>query len=51
MPYTHLFGGKTHPIAIELAEKLASMLPMADARLFFGNSGSDANDTYVKLLS
>jgi 4-aminobutyrate--pyruvate transaminase len=50
IPYTHLFGGKTHPVAVELAEKLASMLPMADARLFFGNSGSDANDTHVKLL-
>jgi adenosylmethionine-8-amino-7-oxononanoate aminotransferase len=50
MPYTHLFGGKTHPVAVELAEKLASMLPMADARLFFGNSGSDANDTHIKLL-
>jgi 4-aminobutyrate--pyruvate transaminase len=26
------------------------MLPIDDARLFFGNSGSDANDTHVKLL-
>jgi adenosylmethionine-8-amino-7-oxononanoate aminotransferase len=48
--YTHTFGGKTHPMAIELADKLADMLPIDDARLFFGNSGSDANDTHIKLL-
>ena len=48
--YAHTFGGKTHPMAIELADKLADMLPIDDARLFFGNSGSDANDTHIKLL-
>lgn len=48
--YTHTFGGKTHPLAMELADKLASMLPIEDGRLFFGNSGSDANDTHIKLL-
>jgi adenosylmethionine-8-amino-7-oxononanoate aminotransferase len=48
--YTHTFGGKTHPMAIKLADRLAGMLPIDDARLFFGNSGSDANDTHIKLL-
>ena len=48
--YTHTFGGKTHPMAIALADKLADMLPIDDARMFFGNSGSDANDTHIKLL-
>jgi 4-aminobutyrate--pyruvate transaminase len=48
--YTHTFGGKTHPMAMALADKLADMLPIEDARLFFGNSGSDANDTHIKLL-
>lgn len=48
--YTHTFGGKTHPLAMELADKLASMLPIEDSRVFFGNSGSDANDTHIKLL-
>ena len=33
--YTHLFGGKTHPLAVELADRLAAMLPVKDARLFF----------------
>jgi adenosylmethionine-8-amino-7-oxononanoate aminotransferase len=48
--FTHLFGGKTHPVAVELADRLAAMVPVKDARLFFGNSGSDANDTHMKLL-
>jgi len=48
--FTHLFGGKTHPVAVELADRLATMVPVKDARLFFGNSGSDANDTHMKLL-
>jgi adenosylmethionine-8-amino-7-oxononanoate aminotransferase len=37
-------------MAVKLADKLAEMLPIDDARLFFGNSGSDANDTHIKLL-
>ena len=45
-----MFGGKTHPVAIELADTLAEMIPMQDAILSFGSSGSDANDTHIKLL-
>ena len=48
--YTHTFGGKTHPMAMALADKLAAMLPIENASVFFGNSGSDANDTHIKLL-
>lgn len=48
--FAHLFGGRTHQLAIDLADKLADMVPVKDARLFFGNSGSDANDTQLKLL-
>jgi 4-aminobutyrate---pyruvate transaminase len=50
LSYQHLFGGKTHPSAIALAERLTAMLPVTDAHVFFGNSGSDANDTHWKLL-
>lgn len=50
LTYCHMFGGKTHPAAMELADKLTRMVPMQDAHVFFGNSGSDANDTHVKLL-
>ena len=50
LTFSHMFGGKTHSVGIELADKLAEMIPMADAVLSFGNSGSDANDTHIKLL-
>ena len=48
--FSHMFGGRTHQVAIDLADKLAEMIPMEDAVLSFGNSGSDANDTHIKLL-
>jgi len=50
LSFGHMFGGKTHPAAMELADKLAAMVPMDDARVFLGNSGSDANDTLMKLV-
>jgi 4-aminobutyrate--pyruvate transaminase len=50
LSYSHMFGGKTHASAIELADKLAAMVPVPDARVFLGNSGSDANDTLMKLI-
>ena len=50
MSYTHMFGGKTHRVGEALAEELAEMLPMPDPHIFFGNSGSDANDSAIKLL-
>jgi len=33
-----------------LANKIADMVPMHDGRVFLGNSGSDANDTLLKLI-
>lgn len=50
LAFSHLFGGKTHPSAMALADKLAAMVPMDNAQVFLGNSGSDANDTHIKLL-
>jgi 4-aminobutyrate--pyruvate transaminase len=50
LTYSHLFGGKTHPAAMELADKLSAMVPVEGGRVFLGNSGSDANDTQIKLL-
>ncbi|NIB39880.1 aminotransferase class III-fold pyridoxal phosphate-dependent enzyme [Pseudomaricurvus alkylphenolicus] len=50
LSYSHMFGGKTHPQGMALADKLAEMVPMDDAHVFFGNSGSDANDTHIKML-
>lgn len=50
LSYSHLFGGRTHPVVMELAERLASLAPVDDARLFFSNSGSEANDSQIKML-
>lgn len=50
LSYSHMFGGKTHQVGMDLSEKLAEMVPVEDAKVFFGNSGSDANDTHIKML-
>ncbi|MEO0819737.1 MAG: aminotransferase [Pseudomonadota bacterium] len=50
LPYYHLFGGRTHEPAIELAEKIKDRFPVPMARVFYCSSGSEANDTQVKLL-
>ena len=49
LPYYHLISGKSHDTAIELAEKLKAMTPGQMARVFFQSSGSEANDTQIKM--
>lgn len=49
LPYYHLFSAKSHDSAIELAEKLKGLLPGQMARVFYQSSGSEANDTQIKL--
>ena len=50
LPYYHLFTHKTHNPAIDLAEKLCGMAPGNMGQVFFANSGSEANDTAIKLI-
>ena len=50
LSYSHLFGGRTHPVVMELADRLAAMVPIRDAKVFFSNSGSEANDSQIKML-
>src|SRR5580692_5547776 len=50
LPYYHTFAHKAHDIGIELAEKLLSIAPVPMSKVFFVNSGSEANDTVVKLV-
>ncbi|WP_372876328.1 aspartate aminotransferase family protein [Pseudomonas sp.] len=50
LPFYHVFGHKAHRPAIELAEKLIEMAPVPMSKVFFTNSGSEANDTVVKLV-
>jgi 4-aminobutyrate--pyruvate transaminase len=50
LSFAHMFTGKSHEPGIRLADKLVRMAPFAASRVFFGNSGSDANDTQIKLV-
>ena len=49
--YSTLFASKSHEPAILLAEKLIEMSPFSSGKVFFGLSGSDANDTQYKLFT
>jgi 4-aminobutyrate--pyruvate transaminase len=49
LPFTHLFSGRSHDPAIELAEQLKEIAPVPMSKVFFTASGSEANDTQVKL--
>jgi len=48
--FSHLYNGKSHDPAIELAERLKEMAPVPISKVFFCNSGSEANDTQIKLV-
>lgn len=50
LPYYHNFGHKSHGPVIDLAEKLVTMAPVPMSKAFFTNSGSEANDTAIKML-
>jgi 4-aminobutyrate--pyruvate transaminase len=49
LPYSHIFAGRSHEPGIELAEKLKEVAPFTASKVFFANSGSEANDTQIKL--
>src|ERR1700738_1346335 len=50
LSFAHLFSGRSHDPAIELAEKLKEIAPVPISKVFFCNSGSEANDTQIKLV-
>ncbi|SIS94147.1 aspartate aminotransferase family protein [Paracoccus saliphilus] len=50
LPFYHSFSHKSHGPVIDLAEKLISIAPALMSKVYFTNSGSEANDTVVKLL-
>ena len=49
LSYAHIFLDKSHDTAMQLAERLKQMVPGGFSKVFFGLSGSDANDTQIKL--
>ena len=50
LPFYHNFAGKAVEPAIDLAEVLIARAPVPMSKVFFTNSGSEANDTQVKLV-
>ena len=50
LPYYNHFFKTTNPYTAELAAKLASVLPAGHERVLFANSGSEANDSALKLI-
>ena len=50
LPYYHTFTHKSHGPVIDLAEKLISLAPVPMSKAYFTNSGSEANDTAMKLV-
>jgi len=50
LAYTHGFAGAVNEPAVRLAAKLLELAPVPMARVFFASSGSEANDTQLKLI-
>lgn len=50
LPFYHTFSQRSNVPSIELAEKLIGLTDGRMAQAFFTNSGSEANDTIVKMV-
>jgi 4-aminobutyrate--pyruvate transaminase len=50
IPYYHAFAQKVASPTIDLAEKLIGLAPVPMSKVFFANSGSEANDTALKIV-
>jgi 4-aminobutyrate--pyruvate transaminase len=50
LPFYHGFTAKSHEPMIELAEMLLARAPVPMSKAFFANSGSEANDSAIKMV-
>ncbi|RAU20593.1 aspartate aminotransferase family protein [Paramagnetospirillum kuznetsovii] len=50
LPFYHLFSHKTHDPAVALCDRLLGMAPVPMSKVFLAGSGSEANDTAIKLI-
>jgi 4-aminobutyrate--pyruvate transaminase len=50
LPYSHLTDHKGHMAVVELAEKLLEISPVPMSRVWFSNSGSEGNDSAIRLV-
>ena len=49
LPFYHAFTAKSHEPLIDLSEMLIQRAPVPMSKVFFANSGSEANDTAIKM--
>lgn len=50
LPFYNTFFKTTHPPVVELSRKLAEIAPAHLNQVFFGSSGSESNDTAIRLI-
>ena len=50
LPFYHAFTAKSHEPMIDLAEMLLERSPVPMSKVFFANSGSEANDSAIKMV-
>lgn len=50
LAYYHSYAASSNEPAIRLSEKILGMAPQGMSKIFFGLSGSDANETLVKIV-
>ena len=50
LPFYHGFTSKSHEPMVDLAEMLIERAPVPMSKVFFANSGSEANDSAIKML-
>ncbi len=50
LPFYHAFTAKSHTPLIDLSEMLIARAPVPMSKVFLANSGSEANDSAVKMI-
>jgi 4-aminobutyrate--pyruvate transaminase len=50
LPFYHAFTAKSHEPMIDLSEMLIERAPCPMSKVFYANSGSEANDTAMKMV-
>jgi len=50
LAYYHVYAGNSNEPSIRLADRLLRLAPQGMSKVYFGLSGSDANETAVKLV-
>jgi 4-aminobutyrate---pyruvate transaminase len=50
LPYYHNFSHKSHNPLVDLAETLVRIAPAPMVKAYFANSGSEANDSTIKMI-